>query len=79
MADASEGYAIVPDRVGASVVAVGDLTNRLDAGEDLEDAITNAGMDSVNDRDPAALAAHLDRVRALNLTGDSRAYWDSAD
>ena len=79
MADANEVYALVPDRIGLTVVAVGDLTARLDAGEDLEDAISNAGIDSVNDRDPAALRAHLDRVLALNLTGDARAYWQSAE
>lgn len=64
-------FGIVPDENGWTIVAVGDLTDRLYDGESLEDALTNAGIDSGRgDIDPEV----LQRVRALNLTGDARAF-----
>jgi hypothetical protein len=71
-ADPSSIYVLIPDRLGVTVVAVGDLIDRLDDEESLEEAITNAGIDQLMG-DPFVL---ITRVRALKETGDAGAYWD---
>ena len=66
-------YAIIPTRLGVTIAAVGDITARLDNGETLEEAATNAGIDSC--WNAADIVRQTERVRCLNLTGDSKAFW----
>ena len=67
-------YAIIPTRQGIiTIAAVGDITARLDNGETLKEAATNAGIDSF--WNAADIVRQTERVRCLNLTGDSKAFW----
>lgn len=67
-------HVVIPDSLGLTVVVADDLLGYLAEGYDLEEAITNAGMDTMYDLDH--VADHMDRIRRLNATGDARAYWD---
>ncbi len=70
----SDVFVIVPDPsgYGFSVVAVGDLYDRLGNGEEsLDECIANTAIDTV---DPTN-GEHLERIRKLNETGNADAYW----
>lgn len=70
--DATQVFVIAPQgRFGWAVVSVGDLIDRLDAGDSLADAIDNAAIDSINPDD----SNHRERLRQLTETGDADAYW----
>jgi hypothetical protein len=71
VADPYSIFVLIPDQFGLAVASVGDLMDRLSGDEPLEEAITNAAIDSFGG-DVWGLVA---RVRALNETGDSDAYW----
>ena len=66
-------YALIPTRLGVTIAAVGDIAARIDDGETFEEAATNAGIDS--SWNAADLVRQTERVRRLNLTGDSKAFW----
>lgn len=76
--------AIIPDRLGLTVVDVAALLSYLTEGQNLEDAIQNAGFDTIM-VSPRATAEQwravvedaFDRVCKLNETGDAAAYWDT--
>jgi hypothetical protein len=79
-----EVHALIPDHLGLSVVEVHQLIAYLDDGQDLDDAITNAGIDTlmVSPRNTPeqrwnTLESLVERVRALNETGDGAAYWNA--
>lgn len=74
MADSWEVFAIIPDGIGFTIAAVGDVSMRLDDDEELEDALSNAGIDSFTSVED--LPMQMERVRQLNLTGDANAFWN---
>ena len=68
-------FVLVPDKRGVTVASLGQLIGRVDETVTLDELVTDAGMDSIGTGEDAA--ALVERVRALNETGDSRAYWNS--
>ncbi len=73
-------HVLVPDELGGvSIVPAADLVSRLDAGETPEEAITNAGVDYLGTLSGDGLAREVERVRQLNLTGDTTAFWSNPD
>jgi hypothetical protein len=68
-----EVHVLVPNNDGGvSVVSAVDLITRL-LDESFDEAVLNAGIDSTySDADVIRL---VDKVRALNATGDANAYW----
>jgi hypothetical protein len=70
-------FVLVPDEHGVTVASLGQLLDRVGLAATLDELVTNAGMDSIGTgEDVTALA---ERVRRLNETGDSRAYWGASD
>jgi hypothetical protein len=72
----SDVFALIPDgHNSVTIAAVGDVTDRLDVGEPLDAALTNVGLDSFFGLKGDELAVQVDRVRMLNVTGDTNAFW----
>lgn len=66
---------LVPDRVGLlNACDLDQLVMHLSEGESLEDAVTNSAFEMASNAE-AALKL-IDRVKALNETGDSDAFWE---
>lgn len=75
MIDPDNVFVMVPDEWGGlAVCSVADLAKGLLEEDDFSEVLSNAGMDMV-DRDPDKIFAKIDKVRALNETGDTDAYW----
>lgn len=74
----TDPVALVPVGRDLQLVDVRQLVDRLDNGESWDEAVLNAGLDTVETRYPDLLREHLARVEALNSTGDSGTYWASA-
>jgi len=67
-------HALVPDRLGITVVDVDALVGYLEEGQSLEDAIQNAGIDQVGSDE---LERVMGLVRDLNESEDGSAYWSA--
>jgi hypothetical protein len=69
-------FVLVPDKHGVTVASLGQLLDRVGLAASLDDLVTDAGMDSIGAGDD--VTALTERVRGLNETGDSRAYWGAS-
>lgn len=73
MPDPSEVLVLIPDLMGVTICPLGLLIDQLDQGASLEEATTNAGIDSV--WGPELRGPLFERVRRFNRDGDVAALW----
>lgn len=73
MSDLSDVYVIVPDLLGLTVCALDQLVTNIEEGQTLEDAVTNAGIDTVSISNVRMIA---EKTCELNVTGNADKFWD---
>lgn len=67
----------IPGPYGLEIVDVELLMSNLDEGQDLDEAISNAAFDSIdNPADSEAMTESFRKVRLLNQNHDAGAYWE---
>jgi hypothetical protein len=67
-------HVLIPDRRELVVCDLGQFLESLTDGEPLDVAMEAGAIDTIRTDDPNLLAK-IEKVRALNETGDANAYW----